>query len=671
MTDQNIKNTIDDLRKQLAYHARRYYLDDAPEITDYEYDAMFRRLQELEAAYPQYDSPDSPTKRVGGMALDKFEKVTHTVRMGSLGDVFSAEEMRDFLLGVDKVVPDAAYSVEPKIDGLSVCLTYRDGLFVRGATRGDGLVGEDVTENLRTVHAIPLRLTENIPYLSVRGEVYMPKNVFYELNEAREDSGEPRFANPRNAAAGSLRQLDPKITASRRLDIFIFNLQDGSPYMDGHMPATHDETLTRLAELGFRTIPYRAVVRGYDAVMAHIRKIGELRDTLPFDTDGAVAKMNDLSARVTVGEGTSTPKWAIAYKYPPEQQKTKLLGIDIAVGRTGVLTPTAVLEPVLLAGSTVSRATLHNLDFIREKDVRIGDIVVLQKAGDIIPEIVCAVKEVRTGNEQEFSMPEVCPSCGHPVTREEGSAAYRCLYPGCPAQKARLIIHFASKDAMNIDGLGPRLIELLLAEGKIRDVADLYTLEADEISDLDRMGEKSAENLIRAIDASRSAGLERLIYAMGIRQVGEVAAAAIAARFRTLDRVMSLTYDDYAAVPDIGSVTATNLVEFFANEENRILLSRLVSCGVKTEATAMPAGTSLEGKTFVLTGTLENMTRDEAESMIRAAGGKVSSSVSRKTSYVVAGSEAGSKLTKAQTLGVPIIGKEELLAMLQQEKTAE
>lgn len=664
MTEAEAKIKIDALREKIAYHSRRYYLEDAPEISDYEYDAMFRELQELEAAFPAFDSPDSPTKRVGGAALDRFTKVTHTVQMGSLGDVFSESELLDFLSGVEKVAPDAAYTVEPKIDGLSVCLTYENGVFVRGATRGDGFVGEDVTENLRTVRDIPLRLSEPIPYLSVRGEVYMPKSVFLSLNEAREAAGESRFANPRNAAAGSLRQLDSKVTASRRLSVFVFNLQDGSPYMDGHMPATHTESLDRLQELGFVTVPHRKTVTGEDAVCDAVRALGEMRDSLPFDMDGAVAKIDSLALRTRIGENTSTPKWAIAYKFPPEQKKTKLLGISVAVGRTGVLTPTADLAPVYIAGSTVSRATLHNLDFITEKDIRIGDTVVLQKAGDIIPEIVSAVKEERTGDEIPFTMPSVCPSCGHPVTRDKDAAAYRCVYPACPAQKARLIMHFASKDAMNIDGLGPQIVEMLINEGLISDVADLYTLDRDRVAACERMGEKSADNLIAAIDRSRAAGLERLLYAMGIRNVGEVAAAAIAARFRTLDAVLAAGYEDFAAIPDIGPITASGLCDFFASEENRILLSRLASAGVLTEATSLPTDNKFEGLTFVLTGTLENMTRDEAEALIKARGGKVSSSVSKKTSYVVAGTEAGSKLTKAVALGVPVIDKEALLSML-------
>ncbi len=660
-----IEKEIEELRAALTYHARRYYVDDAPEISDYEYDAMFRRLQDLEAAHPELDSPDSPTKRVGGAALDRFEKVTHTVQMASLGDVFSEEELFSFLDGAERVVPNAPYSVEPKIDGLSVSLIYKNGVFVQGATRGDGYVGEDVTENLRTVHSIPLRLSEEIPYLVVRGEVYMPQNVFYELNALREENGESRFANPRNAAAGSLRQLDPKVAAARRLDIFIFNIQDGSPYMDGRAPVSHAEGLSRLDELGFKTVPHRTVAVGKEAISAHIRAIGKMRKDLPFDIDGAVAKMDRIADRAEIGEGTATPKWAIAYKYPPEQAKTKLIGITVQVGRTGVLTPTAELVPVSLSGSEVARATLHNEDYIREKDIRIGDTVVLQKAGDIIPEIVSSVRECRDGTETVFTMPDVCPSCGHSVVREADQAAVRCVNPACPAQKARLITHFASKPAMNIDGLGPQVVELLLSAGLIRDVADLYTLKKEDLVPLERMGEKSAENLISAIDASRKAGLERLLFALGIRQVGEKASEDIAARFRTLSAVMEATYDDFLSVDDIGKITAESLVEYFASEENRALALRLVESGVSVEAVAeAPRVTSVSGETFVLTGTLPHLSRDEAAAKIKAAGGKVSSSVSKKTSYVVAGDAAGSKLTKARELGIPVITEEEMLSLI-------
>ena len=666
MNVKEAEGRIKYLREQIAYNSRLYYENDAPEISDYEYDAMFRELGDLEAQFPELDDPTSPTKRVGGKALDKFEKFTHTVQMGSLTDVFSYDELYDFISKTDAILGGAEYSVEPKIDGLSVSLIYENGRFVRGATRGDGFIGEDVTENLRTIKTIPLELNEKLPYLCVRGEVYMPKAVFEQLNKVREESGQPLFANPRNAAAGSLRQLDSKIAASRRLAIFVFNLQEGDIYADGRKPKTHIETLERLAELGFTTLPEVANAKGYEAVAEHVKYLGDKRPELSFDMDGAVIKVNSLDGRRTVGEGTSTPKWAVAYKYPPEEKKTKLLSIDIQVGRTGVLTPAANLEPVRLAGTTVSRATLHNINFISERDIRIGDTVVVRKAGEIIPEILESVKSERDGTEIVFEMPKVCPSCGHPVVRDEcgDGAAIRCVYAGCPAQNSRGIVHFASKGAMNIDGLGPQVVELLLSNGKIKDAADLYELKVEDIENLDRMGRKSAENLVNAISASKDRGLEKLLYALGVRQVGEVAAESIARKMRTLEACMSASVEDFTAIEDIGEITATALVEFFADESTHELISRLSSLGVKTDAKAEERAETLAGLTFVLTGTLPTMTRDEASELIKQAGGKVSGSVSKKTSYVVAGEEAGSKLTKANELGVTVLDEDGLMRLL-------
>ena len=667
MNLQNAKIRAEELREIIKYNSKLYYENDAPEISDYEYDMMFRELQNIEAEYPELKTPDSPTVRVGGKALDRFEKYTHTVRMGSLTDVFSFEELREFTDRMDAELGQTAeYSVEPKIDGLSVSLIYRNGLFVKGATRGDGEVGEDVTENLKTIKSIPLKINEVLPYLCVRGEVYMPKKVFNELNAVREAAGQSLFANPRNAAAGSLRQLDPKVAASRRLEILVFNLQEGEIYSDGRQPANHIETLNRLDELGFTTVSHRICAKGYDAVADHIVYLGEHRDELPFDMDGAVVKINDLQSRVAVGEGTSTPKWAVAYKYPPEEKETKLISIDIQVGRTGVLTPTANLEPVRLAGTTVSRATLHNAQFISERDIRIGDTVVVRKAGEIIPEIIRSVSGKRTGAEQVFAMPETCPSCGGRVVRDEcgEGAATRCVNPACPAQTARSITHFASKGAMNIDGLGPQVVELLLSNNKITDIADLYTLKVEDIEDLDRMGKKSAENLVAAIEESKSRGLERLLFALGIRQVGEVAAEEIAGKMRTLDNLFAASFEDFASIKDIGTITATALVEFFADPTTKELCDRLKSLGLNTEATGEEKGELFAGLTFVLTGTLPTMTRDEASAIIKKNGGKVSGSVSKKTSYVLAGDEAGSKLTKAKDLGVSIIDEEAFLKML-------
>ena len=652
------------LRAQIAYHARRYYVDDAPEISDFEYDRMYAELLSLEAAHPEFFDPASPTQRVGGAALEKFKKVTHGVPLNSLSDVFSFDELSEFLSRMSEALPHPVYSVEPKIDGLSVALRYENGVLVSGATRGDGFVGEDVTENVKTILTVPLKLAEPLS-LTVRGEVYMPRAAFRLLNEKREEAGLSLFANPRNAAAGSLRQLDSRLTAKRRLDIFVFNFQEGTLYADGHAPSSHSETLDRLEALGFHVLSDRLLTDKKEEVFAHIRALGEKRDALSFDIDGVVIKIDSLADRKTLGEGTNTPRWAVAYKFPPEQKKTKLLDIEIAVGRTGVLTPTALLSPVRLAGTTVSRATLHNEDFIKERGILIGDTVTVQKAGDIIPEVVCAHPELRDGSERPFRMPEKCPSCGEAVMRDEDEgAAVRCTNSACPAQLSRGIEHFASKDAMNIEGLGPQLVELLLREGLIHDAADLYTLTPEVLSPLERMGEKSAANLVAAIGRSKEAGLERLIYALGIRSIGQVAAASLAARFGNLEALFSATAEELLAIDDFGQITTDYVLNYFSHPQNIELCRRLMAVGVRTEASFVPTNDNLSGLTFVLTGTLDDMTRDEAEAMIKAAGGKVTGSVSKKTSYVVAGTQAGSKLTRAQSLGVPVIGKEQLLSML-------
>ena len=662
-TNAEIKR-IHELRETLTRHARLYYVYDSPEISDYEYDKLYAELLALEEKHPEDFDPTSPTQRVGGKALDKFEKVTHSVRMNSLSDVFSFAEVGDFIDRTDDLVQTAKYSVEPKIDGLSVALTYENGILVNGATRGDGIVGEDVTLNIKTVKSIPLVLAEPLS-LTVRGEIYMPRAAFEKLNCARELRGESLFANPRNAAAGSLRQLDPKIAAERGLDIFVFNLQAGNLYADRDNPDSHTETLERLRELGFPVLKNRACVSGAAAIIDHINTIGSLRDGLAYDIDGVVIKLDSLSDRVTVGEGTNAPKWAVAYKFPPEQKQTKLIDITVAVGRTGVITPTAVLEPVRLAGTTVSRAALHNIGFIREKDIMLGDTVTVQKAGDIIPEVVCSHPEKRTGQEHAFYMPERCPSCGEPLFYDaEESAATRCTNSACPAQLSRALEHFASKSAMNIDGLGPQIIELLLANHVIRDAADLYALKVEDIEGLDRMGRKSAENLVAAIEASKNAGLERLLNALGIRNIGEVAAAALAARYGTLESCFDATMEELCAIEDFGRITAECVVNFLANHGNRELCRRLIDAGLRTDAVAAPTASDLAGLTFVLTGTLPTLTRDEAAAMIKAHGGKVAGSVSSKTSYVVAGEAAGSKLTKATALGVPILDEDGLRRML-------
>lgn len=652
------------LRERIAYHAKRYYVDDDPEISDYEYDQMYAELLRMEAEHPELDDPSSPSHRVGGRPLDKFEKVTHTIQMNSLSDVFSFEELEVFLERVRASLPEAAYSVEPKIDGLSVALRYENGVFVQGATRGDGFVGEDVTQNLRTVFSVPLTLPEPLN-LTVRGEVYMPRARFERLNATRERDGQALFANPRNAAAGSLRQLDPQITAARGLDLFVFNFQEGSLWTDGREPTSHTETLERLQALGFHVLEERLLTGDPVAIVAHIRRLGTLRDTLSYDIDGVVIKLDGLADRRRLGEGTNTPKWAVAYKFPPEQKQTKLLNIEVAVGRTGVLTPTAVLEPVRLAGSTVSRATLHNAERIRERDIRIGDIVTLQKAGDIIPEVVRSHPELRGGGERVFCMPERCPSCGEPVfyDADEG-AATRCTNSRCPAQLSRGIEHFASKDAMNVDGLGPQLIDSLLRNGLIEDAADLYHLQREELLGMERMGERSASNLLAAIEHSKQAGLERLIYALGIRNVGAVAAETLAQAFGTLEACMEASREALTALPDFGEITADCVVNYFSHPQNRALCRRLTEAGLLTVPVGAPKADFFAGLTFVLTGTLPTLTRDEASERIKAAGGKTAGSVSSRTSFVVAGENAGSKLTRAGQLGIPVIDEEMLLTML-------
>ncbi len=662
-----IKERVEKLRNELTYHAKKYYVYDAPEISDYDYDMMYAELKKLEEAYPELYDSTSPTQRVGGKPLDKFEKVVHTVKMDSLADVFSFEEAEDFCTKMQEALGNVEYSVEPKIDGLSVSLEYVDGIFVRGATRGDGNVGEDVTLNLRTIQSIPLKLSEPLT-LTVRGEVYMPRSVFEKINEKREAEGKTLMANPRNAAAGSLRQLDSAVAAERELDIFVFNFQSGELYADTHAPKRHTETLERLSELGFKVLPLRTVAKNYSEVEAHIKKIGKERETLAYDIDGVVIKLDGLDSRRRAGEGTNTPKWAVAYKFPPEEKETKLIDISIAVGRTGVLTPTAELAPVRLAGTTVSRAALHNLDFIRQKDIMLGDTVIVRKAGDIIPEVVGVIATKRTGAERGFFMPKVCPSCGEAVLYDGEEAALRCNNSACPAQLSRSIEHFASKGAMNIDGLGPQIVELLLSNEKIKDVSDLYALRAEDIEVLERMGSKSAKNLVSAIEGSKEAGLSRLIYALGIRNVGEVAAGTLAVHFGTLEALMRASKEEIASLEDFGDITAECVVNFFSHLPNRELCKRLSAAGVVTVDNSEKPGELFAGLTFVLTGTLPTLSRDEASEKIKKEGGKVSGSVSKKTDFVVAGEAAGSKLTKAEGLGVRIISEEQLIEMIEKQE---
>jgi len=660
MTSAEAKKKIAELSRLIEYHSKKYYVDDAPEISDYEYDKLFYELVALENDFPSLASPNSPTKRVGGKALDKFEKVTHAVRMGSLSDVFSYDEVRDFVKKTENVLGHSCvFSVEPKIDGLSVSLEYNDGSFTIGSTRGDGVVGENVTENLKTVRRIPLTLDAELPLIEVRGEVYMPRATFYALNEKNEKSGGQIFANPRNAAAGSLRQLDSKITASRGLDIFVFNIQR----VEGVRFDSHTESLDFLEKLGFHVIPDRKMLSGADDIIKRIEELGEMRSTLPYDIDGVVIKADKFSEREILGENTSTPKWAVAYKFPPEQKKTVLRDIIIQVGRTGVLTPNARLDPVRLAGTTVSRATLHNIDFIRERDIRIGDTVTVQKAGDIIPEVVSVDIKLRPEGTLPYQMPTVCPSCGEPVYRDD-EAAVRCTNSACPAQLRRTLEHFASRDAMNIDGMGEAVVSSLIDAGLIQGAADIYRLNAPDVAALDRMGEKSADNLIAAIEKSKSAGLDKLIYALGIRGIGEKAARSLAQTFGNIDALAAATKEELVAIDDFGEITADYVINFFSHAPNKNLIDELKSLGLKTTYGEEKKSDVLAGLTFVLTGTLPTMTRSEAEAKIIANGGKTSSSVSKKTSYVLAGTDAGSKLTKAEALGVNIIDEDAFLHMI-------
>ncbi len=649
---------IEELRALLEYHARRYYDLDDPEITDYEYDMLYRELQVLEAANPSLQSPISRTRRVGGSASSGFAKLTHTVALGSLQDVFSFDEVDAFFARIGE---ETACSVEAKIDGLSVALHYEGGKLIYGATRGDGTVGEDVTANLKTVAGIP----HTIPYdgmLEVRGEVYMPREVFLSLNEEREAAGEGRFANPRNASAGSLRQLDAAVTASRGLSIWIFNLQASDKTF-----ASHTETLDFVSALGFPVLPLRKRITGAAEAKAMIDSIGSARASLPYDIDGAVIKVDDLTLREEWGYTTNTPRWAVAFKYPPEQKEATLEDIVIQVGRTGVLTPKAIISPVTLAGTTVSRATLHNIDQIREKDLRIGDTVLVQKAGDIIPEILKSLPEKRPLGALPFEMPKFCPSCGERVVRDAGESAIRCPNPSCPAQLVRNISYFASKGAMDIDGLGGAIVTALCESRRVASVADLYRLTVDSLAEMERMGEKSASKLCAAIAASKERGPARLLCALGIRQVGEKAAKAIMAQYPDLETYFDLRVEDLMLVPDVGQITAENIVSFFSKESTRVLLSDLKALGVVLkQAKPTSASGMLAGKKFVLTGTLPGISRDEASAIIEQNGGQAVSSVSKKTDYVLAGEAAGSKLTKAQTLGIPVLDWEGLCAMLKE-----
>ncbi len=655
------KARIEELTDKLNYHNYKYYVEDAPEISDFEFDAMLRELEELEEKYPELKRDNSPTSRVGGEAVSIFSEVIHTVPMQSLQKAFSQSEIYDFDRRVRETVPQPEYVVEHKIDGLSVSIEYENGELVRGSTRGDGNTGEDVTENIKTIRSVPLRLKDPIPYLEVRGEVFMSQDSFLKLNALLEETEQPLFANPRNAAAGSLRQLDPKIAAKRGLDIFVFNIQRiEGPELNSHIDALHF-----LKEQGFKTILNDRAFKTIEEAYSEIMRIGEERDSLGFGIDGAVVKVNDFASRTVLGSTAKFPRWAIAYKYPAERQTTVIKDIKVQVGRTGVLTPLAILDTVRIAGSNVSRATLHNIDYIRQKDIRINDTVVVEKAGDIIPAVVEVMTDERSGNEIEFNMPERCPECGAEVVRGEGEAACRCTGISCPAQRLRNIIHFVSRNAMDIDGLGASNVEKLVENKLIEDAADLYTLDFEAAAELRGFGKKWAENVKQSLEKSKTNPLYRLIFGLGIRHIGEKAAKLLAARYKTIDGLMAADADEMATMNDIGAVMAQSVTEFFRQPQNKEFIDRLKAAGMNcTDDTEQPQDVRFEGKTFVLTGTLEKYKRSEAAKIIESFGGKTSSSVSKKTSYVLAGAEAGSKLDKANALGITVISEAEFEEMI-------
>ena len=663
MTDkEQSAKRAQELRDKLNYHSRKYYVDDDPEIEDYEYDMLQRELKAIEDKYPDLVTPDSPTVRVGGSAENLFSKVEHRVRMESLQDAFSFAEIEEFDRRVRETERDVHYVVEPKIDGLSVSLEYTNGVLTRGSTRGDGDVGEDVTANLRTVRSIPLKIKTPLPFLEVRGEVYMPKSVFASLVTRQELDGEKPFKNPRNAAAGSLRQKDSKVTAGRGLDIFVFNVQQ----IEGAELSSHKQSLDFLREQGFHTIPFYTRFDNITDVISELKRIGEIRSGLEYDIDGAVIKVDDFAQRERLGSTSKFPKWAVAFKYPPEEKTTKLVDIEIGVGRTGVLTPTAVFEPVLLAGSTVSRATLHNQDFITEKDIRIGDEVAIRKAGDIIPEVVRVVSHAE--NSVPYILPSICPSCSAPVIREEGEAAVRCVNPECPAQLLRNVIHFCSRDAMDIEGLGDALVEKFISENLISNVADIYDITAGEITALEGHQEKSANNLIEAIERSKQNDLSRLLFALGIRHIGQKAAKLLSEHFGDIDSIIAASEEEIAEIDGFGGIMAKSAAEFFSMTQTADLIERLKAAGVNMKSLKEKSDDQrFAGLTFVLTGTLPTLSRKEATEIIENLGGKASSSVSKKTSYVVAGEEAGSKLQKATDLGIPVITQDDLLKMAGRE----
>ena len=667
MEKEQAKKEIKELRKKLEYYAKLYYDMDSPAISDYEYDMMMNKLKALEKEFPELISKDSLTQKVGGHVKEGFKEVTHEVPLQSLQDVFSFEELKEFDERVKKVAlennEELKYVVETKIDGLSSALKYENGVLVQGATRGNGLVGEDVTENMKTIKHVPKELNEKIN-ITVRGEVFIGAKEFEKMNEEREILEEPLFANARNAAAGSLRQLDSKITASRPLDIFIFNVQkyDEKTFDSEN---SHFVELSKLEKLGFNVVPVKTLCNNIDEAIEAIKKIGEDREKLSFGIDGAVVKVDNLRLREILGTTYKVPKWAIAYKYPPEKKETKLIDIVCQVGRTGAITPTAILEPVKVAGSTISKTTLHNEDFIKEKGLKIGDTVVIQKQGDVIPEVVDVIKKKRNGTEKDFVMPTVCPVCGAPVVREEGEAVARCIGIECSAKILRNLAHFVSKEGMNIEGLGIKILEQLVDKGFVKNIADIYTLTVDDVASLKKNGRKFAQNVIDAINRSKDNDLYQLITALGIRHIGVKSAKGLTKKYNSIDKIANASLEELAMTPDVGLITAESIYEFFRQPQTIDLIEKLKNAGVNTLAkTSKNKDDRFYGKTFVLTGSLENYTRDEASSIIESFGGKVSGSVSKKTSYVLAGEEAGSKLTKAQELGVTIISEQEFNQMI-------
>ena len=662
MEKQEAQRRLAELREQIRYHSRKYYTEDDPEISDFAYDQLYRQLETLEAEFPDLVTEDSPTQKIGGAVYNTFAEVVHQVPLESLHDSFSQEELRDFDRRVRETVGDVEYVVEPKFDGLSVALEYRDGLFVRGSTRGDGTTGEDVTENIRTIRSVPKVLKEPVPFLEVRGEVYMSDESFQRLCERQELLEEKPFKNPRNAAAGSLRQKDPKITAQRELSMFVFNVQQ----VEGKELSRHDQSLEWLAELGFPVPPLYRASGNIEEILSFIQEIGDKRGEFSFPIDGAVVKVNNFAQREELGSTAKFPRWAEAFTYPPEEKETTLLDIEVNVGRTGVLTPTGRFDPVTLAGTTVSRATLHNQDFIAEKDIRVGSRVVLRKAGEIIPEVVAVLS--RPEGSQPYRLPETCPSCGERVTRVEGEAATRCTNPQCPAQLLRNLIHFASRDAMDIEGLGPAILEQLLQAGLVSSPADLYTLETKQLRKLDRFGKKSAENLVASVERSKGNDLYRLVYALGIPHIGAKAAQVLCGAFPTMDQLQEASEEELAQIEGFGGIMAKEVAAFFQKDSAKELVARLKELGVNMEARRQETqSAALAGRIFVLTGTLPTMSRKEATQLIESHGGKVTSSVSKKTSYVLAGEEAGGKLDKARQLEIPILTEEELLRMLERQ----